>query len=277
MLNIFAYCSGLISLTIGNSVPSIGLSVFSGCSSLTSVTIGEGVKSVSSGAFASCKQLTDVYCYAVNVPATSSDAFKDSYIEYATLHVPAASVNAYKEAEPWKNFKQIVAIDGDTPTTPKCAKPTISYDNLKLTYSCETEGVEYTSNITDSDISNYTTSSIDLTVTYNISVYAHKSGYKDSETVTATLCWVDVEPKTEGITNSVSSISAKAILIKCDRGLITVEGADDGEHIHVYNPAGSQEGTAISQNRLATVNTHIKPGDIAIIKIGTRAVKVVMK
>ena len=37
----FGYCSGLTSVTIGNSVTSIGDSAFSGCSGLTSVTINK--------------------------------------------------------------------------------------------------------------------------------------------------------------------------------------------------------------------------------------------
>ena len=39
-----------------------------------------------------------------------SNAFKDSSIEYATLHVPAGSVSAYQAVKPWKNFKEIVAL-----------------------------------------------------------------------------------------------------------------------------------------------------------------------
>ncbi len=64
---------------------------------------------------ASCPELTDVYCYATNVPNTQFDAFNDSYIEYATLHVPAESVDAYKAADPWKNFKNIVALTDSDP------------------------------------------------------------------------------------------------------------------------------------------------------------------
>ncbi len=37
------------------------------------------------------------------------------YSEYATLHVPAESVNAYKAADPWKNFKEIVALTESDP------------------------------------------------------------------------------------------------------------------------------------------------------------------
>lgn len=255
---------------------SIGNEVFYGCNGLNSVTIGVAIKKIGSNAFTACKDLTDVYCYAEKRPSTSSDAFKDSYIEYATLHVPAASVNAYKEAEPWKSFKQIVAIEGDTPTTPKCAKPTINYDNFKLTYSCETEGVEYISEIKDADVKKYYDNSVSLSATYEISVYATKTGYDNSDVATATLVFTNATFTTEG-TSSAKSANVNPVLIQANNGIISVEGADDGERINVYTPAGSQEGSAISQNRLATINTHIKPGDIAIIKIGGRAVKVVMK
>ena len=107
----FYGCSGLTSITIPEGVTSIGRSAFSGCSSLTSVTIGSGVTSIGDYAFSGCRSLTDVYCYAENVPNTSSIAFNDSFFASATLHVPAGSVEAYKAKEPWKRFKSIVAIE----------------------------------------------------------------------------------------------------------------------------------------------------------------------
>ncbi len=58
-----------------------------------------------------CTGLTDVYCYAENVPTTEDGVFYNSSIAYAVLHVPSGSVNAYKAATPWKNFKSIVAIE----------------------------------------------------------------------------------------------------------------------------------------------------------------------
>jgi hypothetical protein len=53
----------------------------------------------------------NVYCKTETVPETDSHAFNDSYPEYIILHVPASSVAAYSEVEPWKNFKEIVAIE----------------------------------------------------------------------------------------------------------------------------------------------------------------------
>ena len=60
MLNIFCRCSGLTSITIPNSVTSIGVSAFYACSSLTSVTIGNSVTSIGDGAFLNCSGLTSV-------------------------------------------------------------------------------------------------------------------------------------------------------------------------------------------------------------------------
>ena len=106
----FIYCSSLTSVTIPNNVTGIGQSAFYDCSSLTSVTIGSGIKNILVKTFASCPQLTNVYCHAVNVPITYTDTFEGSYIEHATLHVPSESVNAYKVADPWKNFKNTVPL-----------------------------------------------------------------------------------------------------------------------------------------------------------------------
>ena len=270
----------MTSVTIPNSVTSIGNYAFSGCSGLTSVTIGNGINNIYGLAFASCPELTDVTCNAENVPSTRTDAFKDSYIEYATLHVPASAVNAYKVADPWKNFKSIMATDGttpETPETPKCEKPTISYENGKLTFSSATDGAVCQYSITDTDIKAGSGNEVQLGVTYNISVYATKSGYDNSETATATLCWIDQQPKTEGITNGIANIPAQAVLIQSEGGSIKVQGVDEGTQVNVYGINGTQAGSAISQSGAAIINTNLQPGSIAIVKIGQKSVKVVIK
>lgn len=56
----FYYCSSLTSISIPDGVTSIGNSVFSGCSSLTSIAIPDSVTSISYGAFSSCSSLTNI-------------------------------------------------------------------------------------------------------------------------------------------------------------------------------------------------------------------------
>lgn len=156
----------------------IGNSAFERCSSLTSVTIGNGLKTIGSKAFASCSDLTDVYCHAEDVPSTQSDAFSDSNIESATLHVPTASIDAYKATAPWSGFKTIVGFQ-------KCATPTISLVGGKLHFECETEDVEYHYEFTTPASGNGTGNNVAISSTYVVSVYASKEGYTDSDVATA--------------------------------------------------------------------------------------------
>ena len=57
----FSGCSGLTSLTIPNSITSIGSSAFSGCSGLASLTIPNSVTTIGDHAFSDCSGLTSVH------------------------------------------------------------------------------------------------------------------------------------------------------------------------------------------------------------------------
>lgn len=272
---VFHKCLGLTSMTIPNSVMSIGNFAFHSCSNLAAVTIGSGVDYISFNVFANCLELADVYCYAENVPSASGNVFDGSLIEYATLHVPAASLNAYKATSPWSEFGTFKTLEGEE--VQKCAMPTISYNKGKLIFSSETEGAEYVSEITDTDIKKHYDATISLTATYNISVYAKKTGYDNSDIATATLCWIDKDPTTEGITDGVAQIPSNAVLIQNEGGTLIIQGADDGTQISIYDIDGAKKGAAIIKNGTATINTSLQSGSVAIIKIGEKSVKIIVK
>ena len=137
--------------------------------------------------------------------------------------------------------------------------------------------MSFNSTITNSDISSYKSNEIQLGVTYNISVYATKSGCENSEVATATLCWIDVDPKMEGIENSITQVRANAVLIQSMDGQIVLSGIDDDARIYAYEVNGQQVGSAISHNGQANLTTNLKSGSIVIIKIGDRSVKATIK
>jgi hypothetical protein len=274
----FYECKSLKSIIIPNSVTSIGEYAFYKCSSLYSVTIGEGVELIENSAFSHCGMLTEFYFFAKDVPRGKDNIFLNCFLDRATLHVPAGSIESYKKVSPWKNFKNIVALGSESlPTGEKCATPTIKYKKGKLVFNCSTEGAVCYSTITDADVASYMSNEINLTVTYYISVYATKDGYRNSDTANATLCWIDVEPKKEGIVDGVASVRSYGVMIQASEGIFNISGLEVGTAISVYNTAGQMVGSANASSETTIVNTTLRNGEIGIVKIDENAVKVLMK
>jgi len=96
------------------------------------------------------------------------------------------------------------------------------------------------------------------------------------ETYKKTEGWKDFRYIEEG-TDGVASVRAHAVLVKSNEGLLTIEGVNDGTLVSVYGISGLQVGSVISQNGRAVINTGLKPGSVAIVKIGEESVKVVVK
>ena len=135
----FYECISLTAITFPEGIWRIDDSAFSGCSSLTTITIPKNSQLTGVGrqVFNNCSSLTNVYCFAERVPTTETDAFDNSNIVNATLHVPASVLNAYKTTAPWSSFGNIVPFGA-----------AITKITLDKTLATLTEGDELTLAIT---------------------------------------------------------------------------------------------------------------------------------
>ena len=269
----FSYCSKLTSVTIPNSVTSIEVWTFYGCSNLTSVTIPNSVTSIGDYAFYSCKDLKNVYCYAEKVPSTKTNAFKNAYVEFVTLHVPASAIDAYKTTEPWSGFGTFKTLEGTEVETKKCETPIISFVDGKLTFSCATEDVEYVSEVKCSDASKYYTNEVSLAACYDISVTAMKTGYDNSDIATAKLYWLPSSGTLEG--DNINNVSMRGIAIQSAGGFINISGLDNTETVSFYGIDGKSLGTATAIN--GTTSFAAQSGSIVVAKIGKENIKIAVK
>ena len=269
----FRGCTSLTSITIPNSVTIIEDNIFLGCSNLNSITIPNSVTRIESEAFAGCKNFENVYCYAEKVPSTNTDAFKDSYIEYATLHVPTSAINAYKTTEPWSSFGTIKALEGSEGEAKKCETPTISFVSGELVYNCATEGVEYVSEIKSNDINKFYTDKVSLSACYDISVTAMKTGYDNSDVATAKLYWLPSSGTLEG--DNINNVAMRGIAIQSAGGFINISGLDNNEKVDFYGVDGKALGSAKSID--GNVSFSAKQGTVVIAKIGNESVKIAVE
>lgn len=101
----FSECSKLPSINLPEKLENIEDGVFSGCTSLEEIILPTNVNALGSNVFGSCTSLTKIRCLGQEPPLCSGALGIE---ETATLYVPAASLEKYKDAAVWKNFKNIV-------------------------------------------------------------------------------------------------------------------------------------------------------------------------
>ena len=104
-------CPGAkISVTIPNSVTSIGNYAFYGCSNLTSVTIPNSVTSIGYDAFYGCDNLKSIYMQC-EVPIECNPGFGEKVLKENILYVPTGTIAKYEKVDPWRNFWNIEEMD----------------------------------------------------------------------------------------------------------------------------------------------------------------------
>jgi hypothetical protein len=89
----FEWCTGITSLTIGDSVTEIGNSAFSECTSLIFVNIPNSVISIDNNAFDGCSELTDIII-GNSVTTIGNKAFLDCTSIKNIYYLPSTGIEA---------------------------------------------------------------------------------------------------------------------------------------------------------------------------------------
>lgn len=104
----FAFCTSLAKVEIPRGVKSIAQHAFYYCTALNEVLIPGSVDQIGEYTFAYCTGLTKVQMEGFPI-AITEDVFEGVDVSACTLVVPTDQVEAYKEAEVWRNFN---IVDG---------------------------------------------------------------------------------------------------------------------------------------------------------------------
>ena len=67
------------------------------------------------------------------------------------------------------------------------------------------------------------------------------------------------------------------MLIQAESNIISIQGAVEGADISVYSLDGIKQGSAVAKNGITTISTNLQSGSAVIVKIGSKAVKVLIK
>ncbi len=111
---VFRQNRNLSSVTLNDGLSEIGYEAFAG-TKLTSVVLPSSVTSCGWGVFNSCDGLAEIEVHAVIPPYTEGDIMDYTDKSNITLRVPSVSIGAFRLAECWSEFGNIVGIDGYIP------------------------------------------------------------------------------------------------------------------------------------------------------------------
>ena len=104
----FLSATHLTSITFSPNLNTIGWMAFGGCTSLTEITIPSSVTEIDSQVFKDCTSLTKITSEAQTPPTASYYSF-DGIDLSIPVYVPAGTLAAYKKAEGWKRFTNLIS------------------------------------------------------------------------------------------------------------------------------------------------------------------------
>lgn len=243
------------SITIPNSVTSIGESAFDGCMGLKSVNIPNSVTSISKNTFSRCRELT-----SIDIPNSVTEigygAFEGCY-SLTSVNIPNSVISIDEDA-----FRECVSLTSVTigsGVTSIYSKAFSNCPNLTDVY-CLAENVPntYTDTFEGSSIEQ---STLHVPV-QSIDAYKATSPWNKFKNIV-------------GDATGISRIRNNSVQVQQENGYITVEGVEEGTVVSVYDIKGVQIGSAIVEGGKVSIPTNLQTSSIAIVKVKDKSIKVI--
>ena len=172
----------------------MGEYAFYGCKALKNITIPAEVTSIGQYAFGNCSGLTELTSKAIVPPTCGNYALDGIDKSTCKLIIPDGTQVAYQSAAQWKEFLVVEEKEfGDDAGKEKCATPTIAFADGKLTFATVTEGADCVWTLSKSGGNSGRSTTIEVPSVFDLTVYATKEGWKNSDHATALLVWGDAD------------------------------------------------------------------------------------
>lgn len=183
--------SDVESITIPNkNRVSIGEEAFSNCRSLETINFNHtGIEKISYKAFYACTNIKTINSNLGSLPKLPTDCFDEKVYDNAVLYIPQGKYDIYKSSD-WKKFKNIVEKGSQQQQISLSASPTGGEvkKGTVVTLSTDVVGADiyYTlDGSTPSKSSYFYSSSITINESCTLKAKAYKTGYQESEVITA--------------------------------------------------------------------------------------------
>lgn len=272
--NVFAYCERLKSLIIPDKVTKIDVDACRDLTSCTDIVIGKSVSTIGIYAFHRSKLETGNYkITSLNpVPPTLEDikVFSDYDYTGTTLYVPKGSLDAYRNAENWKNFVTIKELGSDvkpTSITLDITDQTLEKgEALQLTAYVHPDDAEMPTLVwssADESIATVNQSGMVTAVAAGSTVITVRSA--DDATLSAS-CSITVTDK-----SGIDGVDTGEVKIRAVNGTIEVSGVEAGTEIMVYNASGRL--MALRRAEAATTRISLEKG-IYIVRVAKHTAKI---
>lgn len=289
----FYGCSSLQDITIPNSITCIGSIAFQGCSSLQTITIPNSVTYIGHDTFNGCSNLQ-----TITIPNSVTNIENEPFAGcYALNSIIVESGNTIYDSR--NNCNAIIETKSNTLIN-GCKNTIIPNDVINLGYGAffdcrDLKSISIPSSVNSiGEYAFYGCSGLEKIICYAKDVPITESNAFDESDFENAILFVPVESlnkykvtppwssfKTikaiEDATTLINEVSEFKFNINVNGSTINILSEVEGQHISIYSIGGQLIGSTVVNNGSATINTSLKSGSIAVVKVGKKSVRVAIK